>query len=138
MIRFDSYTSTYKQGLMARNESQFWYYLKKNTPTIRWTRIENTSNLGTPDLLGYNSNNHFFTLELKVVKSGNKIKFSPHQISFHIRHPISTHILVDDAVRGRVCLYFGNQIDDLVKKGLKIKPKADTLEDCLSCLEKLN
>ena len=137
MIRFDSYTSTYKQGLMARNESQFWYYLKKNTPTIRWTRIENTSSLGTPDLLGYNSNNHFFTLELKVVKSGNKIKFSPHQISFHIRHPISTHILVDDAVRGRVCLYFGNQIDDLVKKGLKIKPKADTLEDCLSCLEKL-
>ena len=123
---------------MARNESQFWYYLKKNTPTIRWTRIENTSNLGTPDLLGYNSNNHFFTLELKVVKSGNKIKFSPHQISFHIRPPISTHILVDDAVRGRVCLYFGNQIDDLVKKGLKIKPKADTLEDCLSCLEKLN
>ena len=123
---------------MARNESQFWYYLKKNTPTIRWTRIENTSSLGTPDLLGYNSNNHFFTLELKVVKSGNKIKFSPHQISFHIRHPISTNILVDDAVRGRVCLYFGNQIDDLVKKGLKIKPKADTLEDCLSCLEKLN
>ena len=123
---------------MARNESQFWYYLKKNTPTIRWTRIENTSSLCTPDLLGYNSNNHFFTLELKVVKSGNKIKFSPHQISFHIRHPISTHILVDDAVRGRVGLYFGNQIDDLVKKGLKIKPKADTLEDCLSCLEKLN
>ena len=123
---------------MARNESQFWYYLKKNTPTIRWTRIENTSSLGTPDLLGYNSNNHFFTLELKVVKSGNKIKFSPHQISFHIRHPSSTQILVDDAVRGRVCLYFGNQIDDLVKKGLKIKPKADTLEDCLSCLEKLN
>ena len=123
---------------MARNESQFWYYLKKNTPTIRWTRIENTSSLGTPDLLGYNYKNQFFTLEIKVVKSGNKIKFSPHQISFHIRHPISTHILVDDAVRGRVCLYFGNQIDDLVKKGLKIKPKADTLEDCLSCLEKLN
>ena len=123
---------------MARNESQFWYYLKKNTPTIRWTRIENTSNLGTPDLLGYNSNNHFFTLELKVVKSGNKIKFSPHQISFHIRHPISTHILVDDAGRGRVCLYFGNQIDDLVKNGLKTKPKAETLKDCKKFLDKLN
>ena len=120
---------------MARNESQFWQYLKKNTPTIKWTRIENTSSLGTPDLLGYNANNCFFTVELKVVKSGNKIRFSPHQISFHIRHPISTYILVDDAVRGRVCLYFGSEIDNLVKNGLKTKPKAETLEDCKTILE---
>tara|TARA_R110002012_G_scaffold5731_3_gene26643 strand:- start:74 stop:460 length:387 start_codon:yes stop_codon:yes gene_type:complete len=122
---------------MARNESQFWQYLKKNTPKIKWTRIENTSSLGTPDLLGY-ANNYFFTLELKVVRSGNKIKFSPHQISFHIRHPISTYILVDDAVRGRVCLYFGAQIDDLVKNGLKTKPEAETLEDCKVILETMN
>ena len=59
---------------MARNESQFWQYIKKNTPSIKWTRIENTSSLGTPDLLGY-VNNFFFTLELKVVRSGNKIRF---------------------------------------------------------------
>ena len=122
---------------MARNESQFWQYLKRNTPKIKWTRIENTSSLGTPDLLGYNSNRNFFTLELKVVRSGNKIRFSPHQISFHIRHPISTYILVDDAVRGRVCLYFGAQIDDLVKNGLKTKPKAETLEDCKKFLDEL-
>ena len=50
---------------MARNESQFWQYLKKNTPTIKWTRIENTSSLGTPDLLGYNANNCFLLLSLK-------------------------------------------------------------------------
>ena len=123
---------------MARNESQFWQYLKRNIPEIKWTRIENTSSLGTPDLLGYNSNRNFFTLELKVVRSGNKIRFSPHQISFHIRHPISTYILVDDAVRGRVCLYFGAQIDDLVKNGLKTKPKAETLENCKKFLNNLN
>ena len=122
---------------MARNESQFWQYLKKNTPKIKWTRIENTSSLGTPDLLGY-ANNYFFTLELKVVRSGNKIKFSPHQISFHIRHPISTYILVDDAVRSRVCLYSGFEIDNLVKNGLKTKPKAETLEDCKAILETIN
>ena len=123
---------------MARNESQFWQYLKRNIPEIKWTRIENTSSLGTPDLLGYNFNRNFFTLELKVVRSGNKIRFSPHQISFHIRHPISTYILVDDAVRGRVCLYFGDQIDDLVKNGLKTKPKAETLENCKKFLNNLN
>ena len=123
---------------MARNESQFWQYLKRNTPEIKCTRIENTSSLGTPDLLGYNSNRNFFTLELKVVRSGNKIKFSPHQISFHIRHPISTYILVDDAVRSRVCLYSGFEIDNLVKNGLKTKPKAETLEDCKAILETIN
>ena len=119
---------------MARNESQFWQYLKKNTPTIKWTRIENTSSLGTPDLLGYNSNRNFFTLELKVVRSGNKIRLSPHQISFHIRHPVNTFILVDDVKRSRLCLYLGKQVDELVACGLKTTPIAENLEDCVKYL----
>ena len=123
---------------MARNETQFWQYIKKNTNTIKWTRIENTSSLGTPDLLGYNSNNYFFTLELKVVRSGNKIRLSPHQISFHIRHPVNTFILVDDVKRSRLCLYLGKQVDELVACGLKVTPIAENLEDCLLCLEKLS
>ena len=122
---------------MARNESQFWQYVKRNTPKIKWTRIENTSSLGTPDLLGYNANNCFFTVELKVVKSGNKIRFSPHQISFHIRHPTNTFILVDDPTRARVCLYVGNQISDLVENGLKIKPKSENFEDCKTIFDHL-
>jgi len=123
---------------MARNESQFWQYLKRNTPEIKWTRIENTSSLGTPDLLGYNSNRNFFTLELKVVRSGNKIRLSPHQISFHIRHPVNSFILVDDVKRSRLCLYLGKQVEELVACGLKATPIAQNLEDCLSCLEKLS
>ena len=122
---------------MARNESQFWYYLKKNTPTIKWTRIENTSSLGTPDLLGYNSNNHFFTLELKVIRSGNKIRLSPHQISFHIRHPVNSFILVDDVKRSRLCLYLGKQVEELVACGLKATPIAENLEDCVKYLSSL-
>jgi hypothetical protein len=122
---------------MARNESQFWQYVKRNTPKIKWTRIENTSSLGTPDLLGYNANNCFFTVELKVVKSGNKIRFSPHQISFHVRHPLNTFILVDDPTRARVCLYVGNQISDLVENGLKIKPKSENFEDCKTIFDHL-
>ncbi len=121
---------------MARNESQFWQYLKRNTPAIKWTRIENTSSLGTPDLLGY-INNFFFTLELKVVRSGYKIRLSPHQISFHMRHPVNTFILVDDVKRSRLCLYLGKQVEELVACGLKATPIAENLEDCLSCLEKL-
>jgi len=122
---------------MARNESQFWQYLKRNTPKIKWTRIENTSSLGTPDLLGYNSNRNFFTLELKVVRSGNKIRLSPHQISFHIRHPVNTFILVDDVKRSRLCLYLGKQVDELVACGLKVTPIAENLEDCVKYLSSL-
>ena len=122
---------------MARNESQFWQYLKRNTPEIKWTRIENTSSLGTPDLLGYNSNWNFFTLELKVVRSGNKIRLSPHQISFHIRHPVNSFILVDDVKRSRLCLYLGKQVDELVACGLKTTPIAENLEDCVKYLSSL-
>ena len=49
-----------------RLESKFYNELKGITPQIRWTRLENTSVLGTPDLLGYNASGHFFTVELKV------------------------------------------------------------------------
>ena len=114
---------------MAKNESKFWYYIKRNTPNIKWTRIENTSSLGTPDLLGY-VNNFFFTVELKVVLSGNKISFSPHQISFHVRHPVNTFILVDDPKHARVCLYEGKQINELIDHGLKTTPITENLEDC--------
>jgi hypothetical protein len=67
-------------------ERKFWLELKKKTPNITWTRIENLALPGVPDLLGYNKNHLFFTVELKVTK-GKKIRFSPHQIAFHMRHP---------------------------------------------------
>ena len=41
---------------MVQNEAQLWKYLKNKTPRIEWTKIENTSHFGTPDLLGYNKN----------------------------------------------------------------------------------
>jgi len=53
---------------MVKPETKFWHELKRNTPQITWTRIENTSLPGTPDLLGYNTNGHFFTVELKVIR----------------------------------------------------------------------
>ena len=74
-------------------ESKLYQDLKKETCSIVWNRIENLSIVGMPDVLGYNTNHKFFTVELKVIK-GNKIKFSPHQIAFHKTHPENTFILV--------------------------------------------
>ena len=121
---------------MARNESNLWKYLKENTPSISWTRLENSSVQGTPDLLGYNKKGRFFTVELKVSKH-NKVKISPHQISFHLRHSLNSFILVKAIVSGRLKLYEGKQIQALVERGLNVKPLAESLEDCLKIFEEL-
>ena len=104
---------------MVKNETKFWHEIKRITPQISWTRIENSSALGTPDLLGYNTNSHFFTVELKVTK-GNKIRFSPHQIAFHVRHPNNTFIMVKHLASRDVKLYEGLRIMELVASGLNL------------------
>ena len=100
-------------------ESKFYNELKRITPQIRWTRLENSSVFGTPDLLGYNNNWHFFTVELKVTKS-NSLRFSPHQIAFHKLHPKNSFILAKHLASSRVKLYEGKKIMELVACGLKL------------------
>ena len=119
---------------MPKPETKFWHELKRTTPQIRWTRIENTGVFGTPDLLGYNTNSHFFTLELKVAV-GNKVRLSPHQIAFHIRHPENTFILVKtkDACR----LYLGKQVKELLACGCSLAPVACGWTDTRLWLESL-
>ena len=103
-------------------EVKLWHELKRNTNKIIWTRIENRSLFGTPDLLGYPPSGNFFTVELKVSR-GNRITFSPHQISFHVKHNLNTFILVACALdKGKVRLYPGSRILELVDLGLKLEP----------------
>ena len=114
---------------MPKPETKFWHELKRITPQITWTRIENTSAFGTPDLLGYNTNRHFFTVELKVTR-GNSVRFSPHQIAFHYKHPHNTFILVKHRGSCAVKLYEGSRIMELVAWGLKLEPLCLGLEAC--------
>jgi Holliday junction resolvase len=74
-------------------ETKFYAQVKKHFKEFSLIRLENLSVPGTPDLLVYNNNCHFFTIELKVTKT-NKVTFSPHQIAFHVKHPLETFILV--------------------------------------------
>ena len=101
-------------------ESKFYNELKRITPQIRWTRIENTSVFGTPDLLGYNDSGRFFTVELKVTRS-NKVKLSPHQIAYHITHPKNSFILVKSRAACTSILYPGSSVKDLVAWGLELE-----------------
>jgi len=124
---------------MALRERQLWRKLKNATASISWTRLENWALFGTPDLLGYTRNGNFFTLELKStnLKNPNLVRFSPHQISFHIKHKKNTFILVACALDQLVRLYPGSRILELVDSGLKLEPSACGLTSCVSLLEGL-
>ena len=113
-------------------EQKLYKKLKEFTPQIIWNRIENLSLPGMPDLLGYNSFGRFFTVELKVTK-GRKIRFSPHQIAWHVQHPNNTYILV--AALGpravdRYQMFRGSRIMELVTSGLELESCFSGLEAC--------
>ena len=118
-------------------EAKLYSELKRKITKISWNRLENRSLHGTPDLLGYAPSGSFFTLELKVTL-GNKIRFSPHQISFHVKHTENTFILVACAPeRGLVRLYPGSKILELVASGLQLEPLALGWPACCLELERL-
>ena len=110
-------------------EQKLYKKLKAKTPKIIWNRIENLAIPGMPDLLGYNANSHFFTVELKVTK-GKKIKFSPHQIAFHKLHPKNSFILAKHLASSDVKLYEGSSIEELAACGLKLDACCLGLEAC--------
>jgi len=113
---------------LVKPETKFWNELKRNTNKIIWTRLENKALFGTPDLLGYPPSGNFFTVELKVSR-GNRITLSPHQISFHMKHNLNTFILVACALdKGKVRLYPGSRILELVRLGLRLEPLASGWE----------
>ena len=117
-------------------ERKLYQKVKNSIDNISWIRIENFSLLGTPDLLGYNNSGVFFTVELKVCK-GNKIRFSPHQISFHVKHPHNTFIMVEALGQGTVKLYRGSRILELDACGLELEACCLGLEACGLLLDSL-
>ena len=116
------------------NEAKFYQYFKKNAPCFWFTRIENSTALGTPAALVYNKNEHFFTIEFKVTKR-YKLRFSPHQISFHLRHPHNSFILATTTAACCPILYEGHQIRELATCGLSVEPCAKGLAACIERLE---
>ena len=110
-------------------EAKLYQKLKKATPRIIWNRIENLSLPGMPDLLGYNTFGYFFTVELKITQA-NKIKFSPHQIAFHVAHPHNTFILAEALGPRSVKLFRGSRIMELVACGLELEALCLGLEAC--------
>ena len=120
-------------------EAKLYQNVKQNFKQFSLIRIENISLLGTPDLLVCNTSGHFCTLELKVTK-GNKIRFSPHQIAFHKRHPKNTFIMVKalgplPPKTSPISMYRGSRIRELAACGLKLDACYSGLDACRLALE---
>ena len=117
-------------------ERKLYQKVKKSFSNFSLIRLENNSLLGTPDLLVSNARGHFFTIELKVTKS-NKVRFSPHQIAFHVKHPHNTFICIEHLGSGCVKLFPGSGILALEACGLKLEALATGLEACSLLLNEL-
>jgi len=110
-------------------ESKFYKYFKSKTPEIIYTRIENTSSLGTPDTLCYNANQFYFTIEFKV-SMRNKVALSAHQIAYHYKHPKNSFICIKTPDACGLKLYEGSSIMQLEACGLKLEACSLGLEAC--------
>ena len=115
-------------------EAKFYQQIKRNFKSLSLIRIENSSLLGTPDLLVCNTSGYFCTVELKVTKS-KKLRFSPHQIAYHVRHPHNTFILAKtlgpcSSNTSPISMYRGSRIRELAACGLTLEACCLGLDAC--------
>ena len=104
--------------MTVKPETNFWKSLKTllDDGSYVVSRLESYVTPGFPDCLIYHKDTGFFTLELKVIQSNNRISLSPFQIAWNMKHAMmgsQSYILVSLAQRGEVKLFHGCKTKDL-------------------------
>jgi len=104
--------------MSVKPETTFWKSLKTLLEGGEYivSRLESYVTPGFPDCLIYNKVTGFFTVELKIAQTNNRINLSPFQIAWNMRHAIigaQSYILVSLAQRGEVKLFHGCKTKDL-------------------------
>ena len=104
--------------MSVKPETTFWKSVKTLLDGGNYivSRLESYVTPGFPDCLIFHKDVGFFTLELKVVNSSNKVVLSPFQIAWNMRHALAgapSYILVSLPVSGTVKLFHGCKTKDL-------------------------
>ena len=104
--------------MTVKPETTFWKSVKTLLEGGDYivSRLESYVTPGFPDCLIFHKDVGFFTLELKVVQSSNKVFVSPFQIAWNMRHALAgapSYILVSLPVSGTVKLFHGCKTKDL-------------------------
>jgi hypothetical protein len=112
--------------MIRKPESKLWQLIKKNTPDILWNRIEATTIMGFPDLIGCHADCGLFSVELKVSKRG-KIKLSPHQIAWNYSHALKggrCFIIATPLEQSTLNIYGGCMVRELSLNENEVEPVA--------------
>ena len=104
--------------MSVKPETTFWKSVKTLLDGGNYivSRLESYVTPGFPDCLVFHKDIGFFTLELKVLGSNNKVTLSPFQIAWNMRHALAgapSYILVKLPVPGEVKLFHGCKTKDL-------------------------
>tara|TARA_B100000214_G_scaffold29023_1_gene18850 strand:+ start:162 stop:587 length:426 start_codon:yes stop_codon:yes gene_type:complete len=104
--------------MTVKTETNFWKTLKKYLDGGEYivSRLESYVTPGFPDCLIYHRDTGFFTVELKVLGSNNKVTLSPFQIAWNMRHATAgaqSYILVNLPLAEQVKLFHGCKTKEL-------------------------
>ena len=104
--------------MTVKPETTFWKSLKILLDDGNYfvSRLESYVTPGFPDCLIYHKDTGFFTVELKVVQSNNRISLSPFQIAWNMKHAMigaQSYILVKLPDKEEVKLFHGCKTKDL-------------------------
>ena len=113
--------------MTVKTETNFWKTLKKYLDGGEYivSRLESYVTPGFPDCLVFHKDTGFFTLELKVLGSNNKVMLAPFQIAWNMRHALvgaQSYILVRLPVDDRVKLFHGCKTKDLGQSTIDTVP----------------
>ena len=104
--------------MTVKPETTFWKSLKILLDDGNYivSRLESYVTPGFPDCLIYHKDTGFFTVELKVIQSNNRISLSPFQIAWNMKHAMigaQSYILVKLPDKEEVKLFHGCKTKDL-------------------------
>tara|TARA_R100001377_G_scaffold34977_1_gene19281 strand:+ start:148 stop:570 length:423 start_codon:yes stop_codon:yes gene_type:complete len=113
--------------MTVKGETNFWKTFKTylNNGDYIFSRLESYVTPGFPDCLIFHSVTGFFTVELKVTNSNNKVLISPFQIGWNMRHSLAgaqSYILVGGLPNGHVKLFHGCKTKELAQSTLDLVP----------------
>ena len=104
--------------MTVKPETTFWKSVKilLDGGDYIVSRLESYVTPGFPDCLIYHRDTGFFTVELKVLGSNNKVTLSPFQIAWNMRHATAgaqSYILVNLPLAEQVKLFHGCKTKEL-------------------------
>ena len=113
--------------MTVKPETTFWKSVKTLLESGNYivSRLESYVTPGFPDCLVFHKDVGFFTLELKVLGSNNKVILSPFQIAWNMRHAMAgahSYILVSLPATNEVKLFHGCKTKDLGHSSMDLVP----------------